>query len=229
MSKKPSIPRSGADFDVCFNNIVEYTLERVIAANPVWTRIPKPEAEAAVCTAWHAVYEKTLVPHSPVVTAEKNRVRTSSQKTLEDFTNRFLRHPPVTDEDRDSMGIHNPCPRRVEIPAPTTVPELSPRAGTPRQIVVPYRDKGSTRRGKPNDACGIKARWAILDGPPADIEDLIHSSFDTRSPLFLEFAEHERGSASTWRACGKSSVKESRAPPARSCQRLSPKCRRPFP
>jgi hypothetical protein len=92
MSKKPSIPRSGADFDVYFNNIVNYTLERVISANPVWTHIPKPETEAlsAAYAAWHAAYEKTLVPHSPVVTAEKNRVRTSSQKTLEDFTNRFL-------------------------------------------------------------------------------------------------------------------------------------------
>jgi hypothetical protein len=68
------------------------------------------------------------------------------------------------------MGIHNPGPRRAEIPAPKTVPELSPRAGNPHQIVVSCRDKGSTRRGKPDDARGIKVCWAILDGPPADIE-----------------------------------------------------------
>jgi hypothetical protein len=195
MSKKPAIPRSDADFDVYFSNIVEYTLTRVMVANPVWTHIPKPEAEAlaAVCTAWHTIFEKTLVSHSLVVTVEKKRIRKSSQKTLEEFVNRFLRYQPVTDEDRDNMGIHNASPRHAEIPAPSTVPELSPRAGAPRQIVVPYRDKGSSRRGKPDDVHGIEVRWAILDRPPVDIEDLIHSSFDTRSPLFLEFAEHDRG------------------------------------
>jgi hypothetical protein len=32
---------------------------------------PGTEVLAATCTAWHTAYEKTLVPHSPVVTAKK--------------------------------------------------------------------------------------------------------------------------------------------------------------
>ncbi|MDR0609502.1 MAG: hypothetical protein LBG58_15030, partial [Planctomycetaceae bacterium] len=35
--------------------------------------------------------------------------------------------------------------------------------------------------------------WAILDTPPTKISDLTHSSFDTRSPLTLEFDEDQRG------------------------------------
>jgi hypothetical protein len=195
MSKKPSIPRGEAEFDAYFKNIVDYVRERVEEVKPVWAHIPLEESGklAAVYADWHAAYVKTLVPHTPPETAAKTRARKSSQKYLEEFINRFLRHEPVTDGDRDNMGIHNPAPRRDQIPPPATVPELSPRAGDPRQIVVHYRDKGSERRGKPDDVHGIEVRWALLDQPPADIEELLHSSFDTRSPLILEFAEHERG------------------------------------
>jgi hypothetical protein len=62
----------------------------------------------------------------------------------------------------------------------------------PRQIVIPYRDQGSARRGKPEDVHGIEVRWAILDRPPVSIKELDNSAFDTRSPLSLEFGEEDR-------------------------------------
>jgi hypothetical protein len=41
---------------------------------------------------------------------------------------------------------------------------------------------------------GIEVRWAELDHPPVDIEtELTNSAFDTKSPLTLNFQEHERG------------------------------------
>jgi hypothetical protein len=40
----------------------------------------------------------------------------------------------------------------------------------------------------------------MLERPPADIKELINSSFDTKPPLMLEFEEHERGNRSLpWR------------------------------
>jgi hypothetical protein len=99
----------------------------------------------------------------------------------------------LTDQQRVDAGLHNPAPRREHIPVPTTVPELSPRAGLPRQVVVPYRDKGASHRGKPADVHGIEVRWALLDHPPADVTDLVNSAFDTNSPLTLQFEEHDRG------------------------------------
>jgi hypothetical protein len=62
-----------------------------------------------------------------------------------------------------------------------------------REAAVPYRDKGSARRGKPKDVHGIEVCWAILDHPPASIKELINSAFDTESPLILEFGEEDRG------------------------------------
>jgi hypothetical protein len=83
--------------------------------------------------------------------------------------------------------------RRPEIPAPVTVPEFSPAAGHSRQIVIPYRDQGAAHRGKPADIHGIEVRWAMLDHPPASINELDNSAFDTKSPLTLEFGEEDRG------------------------------------
>jgi hypothetical protein len=100
----------------------------------------------------------------------------------------------VTDEERDRAGVHNKRPRRPIIPVPDTVPELEPRAGVPRQIVIPYRDKGSALRGKPKDVHGIEVRWELMDHPPVNIKnELTQSSFDTKSPLTLTFEESDRG------------------------------------
>jgi hypothetical protein len=66
--------------------------------------------------------------------------------------------------------------------------------GPPRQVIIPSRDKGSARRGKPDDVHGIEIRWAFLDHPPLNIEkELFNSSFDTESPLTLVFEEADRG------------------------------------
>ncbi|MDR1419397.1 MAG: hypothetical protein LBI86_03400, partial [Treponema sp.] len=102
----------------------------------------------------------------------------------------------VSNKEREDMGVHNKKPRRPEITAPTTVPEHEPRAGVPRQIVVDYRDKGSSHRGKPADVHGLELRW--VKAPPGFVpknieKDLIESAFDTKSPLILTFEEGDRG------------------------------------
>jgi hypothetical protein len=99
----------------------------------------------------------------------------------------------VTDEDRDKMGIPNYKDGRTPVPAPETSPLLLIDTGTRRRIIVHYRDEKSGRRGKPKGVHGIEVRWAILDRPPAHEDELIHSSFDTKSPLTLEFDESDRG------------------------------------
>jgi hypothetical protein len=48
--------------------------------------------------------------------------------------------------------------------------------------------------GKPADVHGIEVRWAFLDKAPVDIKtELTQSSFDTKSPLILNFEEYDRG------------------------------------
>jgi hypothetical protein len=190
------IPSKDAAFDAFFSNIVSYVLARVLAAPPVWTHIPKAAAEglAAEYSAWHEAYEAVLAPHTAVQTAEKTRRRAVSQKALETFVNRFLRYDPaVTNADRDAMGIPNTKKTHTRIEPPPTRPVLIIDTSIQSRIIIHYRDEGSARRGKPPKVHGIEVRWAILDHAPADREEIVHSAFDTRSPLTLQFDEHDRG------------------------------------
>jgi hypothetical protein len=107
--------------------------------------------------------------------------------------NRFLRYPPATDEDRDSMGVHNKKTSRSPAPVPTTSPQLTVDTGARRRLIIHYKDEKSARRGKPDGVHGIEARWEIMNHAPASVNDLTHSSFDTNPPLALEFDERDRG------------------------------------
>jgi hypothetical protein len=189
------IPRGDAGFNVFFKNIADYVGEKTGGHAPEWTFIPSGALNDLneAWTAWDTAYQITLVPHTSADTKEKNRVRKSSEKTLRDFINRFLRYPPVTDEDRDKMGIPNHNGGRVPVPVPATSPLLLIDTGTRRRIIVNYKDEKSEHRGKPKGVHGIEVRWAILDHPPAHEKELINSSFDTKPPLTLEFDESDRG------------------------------------
>ncbi|MDR1552126.1 MAG: hypothetical protein LBS69_01520, partial [Prevotellaceae bacterium] len=48
-------------------------------------------------------------------------------------------------------------------------------------------------KAKPAGQHGAEIRWTISDTPVVDVEELIHSAFDTHTPFTLEFQGHERG------------------------------------
>ncbi|MDR1216198.1 MAG: hypothetical protein LBK25_05920 [Treponema sp.] len=190
-----NMPSKDSEFDVLFKNIVDYSDKKTSGENPAWRHILAASLQElhAAYDAWKAAYEPTKVPHTPVQTAEKNRVRKSSEKVLRDFVNRFLRYDPVTDEDRDNMGIHNRKTSRSPVPVPTTSPQLLIDTGTRCRLIIHYRDEKSGRRGKPAGVHGIEVRWAILDHYPVTSKELVNSAFDTNPPLILEFDEQDRG------------------------------------
>jgi hypothetical protein len=189
------VPGKDVLFDTFIRNIVTYTGAKCGGASPAWTHIPQEAFQelSGACGAWVTAYEKTKIPHTPVDTAEKTRLRAVSEKILRNFVNRFLRYDPVTDEDRDNMGIPNKKAGHSPVAVPRTSPVLLLDTGTRRRVIIRYKDENSTRRGKPKGVRGIEVRWALLDKPPSDIEELIHSSFDTNPPLTLTFDEKERG------------------------------------
>jgi hypothetical protein len=49
------------------------------------------------------------------------------------------------------------------------------------------------RWDKPDDIHGMELVWHISDTPPKEVEELIRSSFATKSPMELTFKESERG------------------------------------
>jgi hypothetical protein len=196
MIERDFVPPKDSDFSVWFDNLTATVMANTLGQNAKWLFIPKSESEllAASNLSWHGAYNPTLKPHLPAQTLAKNEARIASEAVIRPFVGQWLMWKQVTDMEREEMGLHNKQPRRPAIPAPVTVPKLEPRAGVPRQVVISYRDKDSSHRGKPDDVHGIEVRWVGLDHPPKDIEtELLNSAFDTKSPLTLNFQEHERG------------------------------------
>ena len=189
---KDYIPEKDAEFDVWFANLRQMVNTKTSGGE--WTHIPATEVTLlnTAYVTWHEAYKATLVPHTPAVTLAKDEARAAAKAVIRAFVGQWLMWKQVTDKEREEAGVHNPKPRRDHIPAPTTVPELSPVAGHARQVVIPYRDQGSARRGKPADVHGIEVCWALLDHP-AKLGDLTNSSFDTNSPLTITFPEEDRG------------------------------------
>jgi hypothetical protein len=200
------IPQSSAEFDVFYENLVNTVLGNVLAATPVWPHIPKADAEALAAdyTAWHTVYEKTLVPHTPTITAEKRRVQTASMRYAAEFVNRYLRHPPVTNEQRDDLGIPNHDPIRTPIPPPKSqvvadidfpgihMVELRNIRRVPGTIEDDPRSDYGVRiyyglTGKPTDTFKFR-----LTEPPQKGTDLPYSVFTRRKRVPLDF-EGETG------------------------------------
>jgi hypothetical protein len=63
----------------------------------------------------------------------------------------------------------------------------------PRTVQIKFRGINAPRWGKPEYVHGLECLWVISDTVLAKIEDLLHSSFSTHSPLELTFDEDQRG------------------------------------
>jgi hypothetical protein len=191
MSQTDFIPRPDAAFDAFFRNLTDYVIDN----RARWGHIPQDDVNGLELAFddWHQAYNKTLVPHIPQLTAEMRRVRAVQERALRAFVNRFLRWPPVTDLDRDKMGVRNWDTVRTEQPVPATVPEMEFVTSVIREITIRYRDFGAPNWAKPEHVHGIEIRWAILESRPDTLDALVNVEIDTANPLTLTFDESERG------------------------------------
>jgi hypothetical protein len=189
------IPTNDALFDIYFKFLCQLVALRTTGSPPEWDHVPQAAVTRlnAAYAIWYTAYIITTKAHTFLDTDAKNRAKEDGTKEIRSFLNEYIRYSSkVSIADKESVGVFGRNPPHPT-PRPTTVPELDPRAGNPRQVVIRYRDKGSSRRGKPKGVHGIEIRWAFLDHEPASINELINSSFDTRSPLILTFGEEDRG------------------------------------
>jgi hypothetical protein len=140
--------------------------------------------------AWHNyqdVYQRTQL-----ITFEKNQARENYEPLVRIIVKNLEANTLVSDEARAEMGIFPPKPRTPN-KKPTTFPDAFVKSDIIRELTVYFRDHESLSRGKPHGIHGAEIRWAILDHQPQDVNELIHSEFDTHSPFTLEFKESERG------------------------------------
>jgi hypothetical protein len=188
------IPRS----DGKFNSWQENLISKVNAAAG---RLGIPEAVITTTytkkARWDAAYKQAEDPSTRTKAAvvEKNEAREDYDAHLRNLNNAYLIHnPAMTDVDREQMNL--PIHKTTHTPAPVaeTHPAFYIDSSMLRCLIIHFHDQGKKKsKAKPPGQRGAEIRWMISDTPMVDANELIHSSFDTRTPFTLEFPGHDRG------------------------------------
>jgi hypothetical protein len=194
MSGANFIPRKDEDF-------LRWSTNFMVALGLIAQRLGFPDAVrkvlATLQTTFVTKYNIAAAPSTRTKASveEKTEARDAFEKQLrQDIKEYLTNNHLLTDADRDNLGL--PIHKSSHTPSPVakTYPEFNVDSGTIRRLTIHFFDQGAVKsKAKPVGQHGAEIRWAILDTPPADIKDLAHSSFDTRTPFTLEFEEHERG------------------------------------
>ena len=195
MSKHNYIPSGDAGFNQFFKSITQYVTTKCLGSTPEWAHIPKEDRDElnASYAAWYTAYALTFQPHGTDITKEKNRVRKETEAVLREFVNRFLRHRPVTNNDRDLMGIPNRKTTRTAHYTVNELVEFEVKLRGIRELEIRFWIKGASHRAKPVGYDGAVIVWDVLDAPPKRPEDLNRHAMASRTPYTLRFDETERG------------------------------------
>jgi hypothetical protein len=189
------VPRADAEFNLFFQKLTLYVLQKTAGASPDWRHIPAAEVTAlnVAWEAWREAYAKIFVSPTRVDITAKNEARAGAEGILRPFVKRFLHWPPVTDEDRISMGV----PNRDLVITPhfdvQEVVEFELKLRNIREVLVNFWIKGQTHRAKPEGYDGAVIVWDMLDAPPANPAALTQHTMASRTPHALMFGETERG------------------------------------
>ena len=188
------IPQSDGAFLEWAKTLTAYAAAHVTAFNVPQDAFTPIQAQ---CTAYESAYNTAQDPNrGKVDVLNKNEARDALKAALRTFIKAYLSYNPVvTDADRERMGLPLHDSTRSPIPPPSTIPELELDSSIIRQVMVHFKDAGSEKRGKPRGVHGIELRWSLLETPPASVEELKNSAFDTATPYTFRFDETERGKA----------------------------------
>jgi hypothetical protein len=190
------IPEKDADFDTWFSFMYQYVSQRCAGQTPQWPHIPQTAlgSLAELHAAWKAAYAAVTGPHTKVDTEAKNAARKAAKAGIRPFVNQYLRFPPVTDEDRTAMGIHNRDRRPTPVKPPEKGPSFAVTQMGPRMLGIIYRFGEKGRKGsKPPGVQGARIYYGVFDTAPADQEALPASVWATRCPHSITFRETDRG------------------------------------
>jgi hypothetical protein len=185
------IPGPDAEFASWFDNLVRQVGLHTMGAAPDWTHIPA-EAKDGLMEAhgrWQMAYQEAQDVPTPANIHEKTRVREAEEKdAIRPFVRQYLHCDPVTDKQRDEMGIPNWDKVKTPIGVPASRPlivDLHSLGGF--QIKVWFADEGSPGSGSILYGCnGCLLFFAWSEEPITDVDKLIHTELMTASPHVVD-------------------------------------------
>jgi hypothetical protein len=195
MATTDYIPGKDADFDVFFQNLIDYVDTKTSGTPPAWPHIPG-EAKDTLLEAypvWHTAYLKTLGPHTKVDTEVKNERRKAALAIIRPFVAQYLRFPPVTNADRSAMGINNYDTTRTPTDVPTIHVGFSLEIKAVYEIQIRLWVLETEKHAIPANMNGVVAYWLVSDTPITEQKELICTKLITKHIDVLHFAPEERG------------------------------------
>jgi hypothetical protein len=139
---------------------------------------------------------KNPATRTPTITAKLIEVEKVFIPIYRQLYTGFLKSSPlVTNDDLLGMSLPQRTSGRKPSPIPVDSPDADADTSRIRRVGIHYYESAGThKRGKPDGVHGAETRWGVFDtSQEVTIEQLTHSSFDTRSPLVLEFKDEQRG------------------------------------
>jgi hypothetical protein len=135
--------------------------------------------------------KSTRTPHSVLALHEARKEFEPVIRKLAAMLKQSLR---VTNLDLESMGLP-PRPDGTKTHAPVANRPPFAKISTPLVgcLYVDYYDDDDRKRAKPHGQHGVECCWVISDTPVKSLKGLLHSTFDTKTPLVLEFDREDCG------------------------------------
>jgi hypothetical protein len=131
---------------------------------------------------------------TPVAVQAKNTAHKLLEKTVRNAVTEYLTHNHlVSDDDRVAMGI--PVHKTTHTPSPVAheAPDVDVDTSVLGCVTIHFFEKGHHhKKAKPAGQHGAEIAWVISDVPVTSTTKLIHSSFDTHTPLTLDFQDHDQ-------------------------------------
>jgi hypothetical protein len=176
-----------AEFDGGLENLVHYVVEKTGGSPPAWSHIPPAAVDPLVSarTGWHTAYQKTFGAHTPVDTEAKNDERKAAAAVTRPFIAQYLMFPPVTNEDRTAMGVHNKDTHPSPIVEPKTRPVITDiRALGGFQVKIWFRDETTPEsRAVPYGYNGCLLCFTWGKEPATTVSTLTQTQLMTHSPF----------------------------------------------
>jgi hypothetical protein len=186
------IPGPDLQFHEWANNFYNYAL---LHFTPWQAPSPQTSIGALIATFNEAFIAAQDPNHGKVDTHKKDEARAALERACRQYYSAWINgNPQVPNSDRDGLRVPIHDGTRTPSTPPTTIPQADKiDTSILRQVTVHFRDAGSDHRAKPDGVHGCEVRWNILASPPTHVDDLTHSTFDTRTPVTLSFDESQRG------------------------------------
>jgi hypothetical protein len=191
------IPETDGSFDVW-----QHILMKSLAARredwgittTEWTALTKLQTEFERKFA-AANYNETRTPAAII---GKNVALAAYKKQLRVVIKAHITYNlAVTEPERKSMGLPVHKTKRTPAPVAESYPWIRANTGLLRHVRFDYGsfdpDTTEPSKAKPPGQHGVEFGWVIRETPIVNMDELSHSSFDTHTPLTLEFKDSDRG------------------------------------